>query len=226
MSEVRLGSVLPPDKYAQLSSLRHLEFTECQQGIMRYNCADSLDRTNLASFFVAVKVLMRQCERLGIDVRAPQPRSTDGDGNADQSLPEGWERRQDPVTAKTYYINHSEKTTTWQKPARTSRWQRAQLRSSSGDGDEGTHRQLQEAMPAGERANHATVDDMRSRILASFLEAVGALFQGSGDTQAACYTGTRTLHSSMINIFSNEQDKQRSGSSAARYVAPWKMVSL
>lgn len=39
-----------------------------QTGILRYNCADSLDRTNLASFFVCAQVLMEQCSILNIAV--------------------------------------------------------------------------------------------------------------------------------------------------------------
>ncbi|KAK9818315.1 hypothetical protein WJX72_010447 [[Myrmecia] bisecta] len=39
-----------------------------QQGLLRYNCADSLDRTNAASYFGAVQVLVEQCRRLGINI--------------------------------------------------------------------------------------------------------------------------------------------------------------
>ncbi|KAK9058388.1 hypothetical protein SSX86_023230 [Deinandra increscens subsp. villosa] len=37
-----------------------------QNGIIRYNCADSLDRTNAASYFGALQVFTEQCKRLGI----------------------------------------------------------------------------------------------------------------------------------------------------------------
>ena len=37
-----------------------------QAGVLRYNCADSLDRTNLAGFFVAVQLLAEQTKRLGL----------------------------------------------------------------------------------------------------------------------------------------------------------------
>ncbi len=39
-----------------------------QKGIVRYNCADSLDRTNAASYFGAVQALAEQCRRLGLQV--------------------------------------------------------------------------------------------------------------------------------------------------------------
>ena len=39
-----------------------------QRGVLRYNCADSLDRTNLASYFAAIQVLAEQCRLLGIPI--------------------------------------------------------------------------------------------------------------------------------------------------------------
>jgi hypothetical protein len=48
-----------------------------QRGIVRYNCADSLDRTNLASFFGAVQVLMEQAKQLGLAIEVP-PAHTGG----------------------------------------------------------------------------------------------------------------------------------------------------
>jgi len=39
-----------------------------QQGLARYNCADSLDRTNIASFFICVQVFVEQCRRLELAV--------------------------------------------------------------------------------------------------------------------------------------------------------------
>jgi hypothetical protein len=39
-----------------------------QRGVLRYNCADSLDRTNLASYFAAIQVLAEQCNLLGLDI--------------------------------------------------------------------------------------------------------------------------------------------------------------
>ena len=49
---------------------RH-EVLAWQRGVVRYNCADSLDRTNLASFFGAAQLLVEQCRRLGLQLEAP-----------------------------------------------------------------------------------------------------------------------------------------------------------
>lgn len=44
-----------------------------QRGLARYNCADSLDRTNVGSFFGAIQVMVEQCRELDIAI-AVSPR--------------------------------------------------------------------------------------------------------------------------------------------------------
>ncbi|KXZ46422.1 hypothetical protein GPECTOR_43g858 [Gonium pectorale] len=44
-----------------------------QRGVTRYNCADSLDRTNVGSFFGAVQVLIEQCRELDIAIARTRP---------------------------------------------------------------------------------------------------------------------------------------------------------
>ncbi|KAL3148494.1 hypothetical protein ABBQ38_013936 [Trebouxia sp. C0009 RCD-2024] len=48
----------------------HMRWQSQQHGLERYNCADSLDRTNAASYFGAVQVLAEQARRLGIVIEA------------------------------------------------------------------------------------------------------------------------------------------------------------
>ena len=105
-----------------------------QLGVLRYNCADSLDRTNLAGFFVAVQLLAEQTKRLGLAGVVTDPegtvrnsvkfqekakedvflRSTDTDLN--DRLPEGWESRMDATSGRTFYIDHNSKSTSWALP--------------------------------------------------------------------------------------------------------------
>ena len=63
-----------------------------QRGVLRYNCADSLDRTNLASYFAAVQVLVEQCRLLGLDVVDEKARRFGGGGGGDRG---GGERGDD-----------------------------------------------------------------------------------------------------------------------------------
>jgi hypothetical protein len=114
--------------------------TTYQRGVLRYNCADSLDRTNLASYFAAVQVLAEQARLLGLDVAreiepfSPEPADKTGDASAAAAtygrrdgasasgpapppvLPPGWESRYDTVTGRTFYIDHNTRTTQWSLP--------------------------------------------------------------------------------------------------------------
>jgi hypothetical protein len=41
---------------------------QTQRGVLRYNCADSLDRTNLAGYFSSVQILVEQCRRVNLSI--------------------------------------------------------------------------------------------------------------------------------------------------------------
>lgn len=100
-----------------------------QRGLLRYNCADSLDRTNLAGFFVAAQVLTEQCAELGLSVfnamanaglaygaAAPSEGRISRTSSGGLSLPPGWESRTDTSTGRTFYIDHNTRTTSWSLP--------------------------------------------------------------------------------------------------------------
>ena len=105
-----------------------------QAGVLRYNCADSLDRTNLAGFFVAVQLLAEQTKRLGLANVLTDPESTSlqstklmekvkedqflrsADEDLSARLPEGWESRLDTTTGRTFYIDHNTRSTSWALP--------------------------------------------------------------------------------------------------------------
>lgn len=105
--------------------------TEWQRGLLRYNCADSLDRTNLAGFFVAAQVLTEQCAAIGLEVfnadlartalEVGRPNSTGPSTvpkrtSSGNFLPPGWESRTDATTGRTFYIDHNTRTTSWTLP--------------------------------------------------------------------------------------------------------------
>ena len=98
-----------------------------QRGILRYNCADSLDRTNLAGFFVAVQVLTEQCSNSTQRVQRQRQRGSrlrgewfDGRVRAKNVewlvATSGWESRTDTTTGRTFYIDHNTRTTSWSLP--------------------------------------------------------------------------------------------------------------
>ncbi|KAJ7535717.1 hypothetical protein O6H91_12G043500 [Diphasiastrum complanatum] len=50
--------------------VRKIETRSHQNGVFRFSCGDSLDRTNSATFFAAIQALGEQCRRLGISLEA------------------------------------------------------------------------------------------------------------------------------------------------------------
>jgi hypothetical protein len=101
-----------------------------QKGVMRFNCADSLDRTNAASFFGALQVLVEQCQHIGHSINLDFGMNLLSKGDVDNTngyfgpLPPGWEQRSDAVTGKVYYIDHTTRKTTWDHPCPDEPWRR------------------------------------------------------------------------------------------------------
>ncbi|PKA51081.1 putative phosphoinositide phosphatase SAC9 [Apostasia shenzhenica] len=159
-----------------------------QNGVIRFNCADSLDRTNAASFFGSVQVFVEQCRRLGF--------SLDGDilfgfssvnryieynryGRDNGSLPSGWEERRDAVTGKPFYIDHNTKTTTWEHPFQDKPWKRFDM----------------------------SFDEFKNSTLLTAVNQLADLFLLAGDIHATLYTGSKAMHSQILNIFNDDGGK-------------------
>lgn len=68
----------------------HAHWMRQQRGIARYNCADSLDRTNVGSFFGALQVFIEQCRELDIAIakvrRSPEPPSSGPAAKRDSAM--------------------------------------------------------------------------------------------------------------------------------------------
>ncbi|KAL2622415.1 hypothetical protein R1flu_002620 [Riccia fluitans] len=164
-----------------------------QDGVIRFNCADSLDRTNAASFFGAVQVLTEQCRRLMLPLDSSNPSiwlaggdDRDSSRGALGPLPPGWEMRTDAVTGQVFYIDHNTKTTTWDHPCPDEPWGRF---------DEPWQR------------FDLSVEKFRDATLPLPIAAMAELFLAAGDIHATLYTGSKAMHSHIINIFSEEVGK-------------------
>ncbi|XP_024545394.1 probable phosphoinositide phosphatase SAC9 isoform X1 [Selaginella moellendorffii] len=166
--------------------------TDRQRGIIRFNCADSLDRTNAASFFGAVQVFSEQCRRLGIDLdsdRSIQPQISSSRVSLGP-LPPGWEKRKDAVTGQVFYIDHNTRTTTWDHPCPDESWRRFSM----------------------------TADEFKLATLGAPVSMMAELFLLAGDIHAMLYTGSKAMHSHILQIFSEDAAKaKRTG--AAQNVA-------
>lgn len=113
------------------------------------------------------------------------------------------------VAGHVFYIDHNTRRTTWQPPVGKRRQQTAGSPIGSDSQDEpGVWPGL--LWPE-------TVSEIKNDVNGLLIQVLSELFQGSGDTHAVCYTGTRAMHSSMINLFNNESDKNKvTGANAAR----------
>uniref|UniRef100_A0A2P2LRY0 Phosphoinositide phosphatase SAC9 n=1 Tax=Rhizophora mucronata TaxID=61149 RepID=A0A2P2LRY0_RHIMU len=160
-----------------------------QNGVIRFNCADSLDRTNAASYFGSLQVFVEQCRRLGISLDSNLAyvyQSVNSYGGYTAPLPPGWEKRSDVVTGKTYYIDHNTRTTTWNHPCPDKPWKRFDM----------------------------TFEEFRNSTILSPVSQLADLFLLAGDIHATLYTGSKAMHSQILNIFTEEAGKFKQFSAA------------
>lgn len=178
------GEIIYNDDYDGAFCLR-----SHQNGVIRFNCADSLDRTNAASFFGALQVFMEQCRRLGISLDSDWAygyQSTGNNGGYVAPLPPGWEKRSDAVTGKTYYIDHNTKTTTWNHPCPDKPWKRFDM----------------------------TFEEFKRSTILFPISQLADLFLVAGDIHATLYTGSKAMHSQILSIFNEEAGKFKQFSAA------------
>ena len=202
-----------------------------QLGMLRYNCADSLDRTNLASYFAAIQALIEQCRVVGLDIGgfgAAAARARE----APPLLPPGWESRLDTVTGRTFYIDHNTKTTSWKFPEpeeATAADGSPRSNSPAQPGAEGESDGAASSSGRGDRAAadedawtllRADVDELRARMPPTTLAAMCDIFLANGDLHAGVYTASRAIHTAIFHLLdgsstSGKNKGERSGSSMA-----------
>eukprot|EP00898_Chlorokybus_atmophyticus_P001755 jgi/Chlat1/2580/Chrsp178S02444 len=213
------------------------QISKRQHGVVRYNCADSLDRTNAASFFGAVQVLAEQCRRLGISVDtsaaatavllSPQGRAIltpSAVTSREPPLPANWEARVDPMTGRSFYIDHRTRSTTWVHPGLPN-----DIDGAAGLEVTAAAAIVDLASSAGSATNvvgqsssrgpwhlleRPQFEEVKVGILPSALGALAEMFQTAGDIHATLYTGSRAMHSSVIHLFSDQAQKHRRGAAA------------
>ncbi|KAG8369402.1 hypothetical protein BUALT_Bualt14G0007400 [Buddleja alternifolia] len=178
------GEIIYNDDYDGAFCLR-----SHQNGVIRFNCADSLDRTNAASYFGALQVFMEQCRRLGISLDSDLAYGYQSPGNYAEyvaPLPPGWEKRSDAVTGKTYFIDHNTRTTTWNHPCPEKPWKRFDM----------------------------TFEEFKRSTILSPVSQLADLFLVAGDIHATLYTGSKAMHSQILSIFNEEAGKFKQFSAA------------
>ncbi|KAJ8774787.1 hypothetical protein K2173_017233 [Erythroxylum novogranatense] len=178
------GEIIHNDDFAGAFCLR-----SHQNGVIRFNCADSLDRTNAASYFGSLQVFVEQCRRLAISLDSDIAygyQSVNSSGGYTAPLPPGWEKRSDAVTGKTYYIDHNTRTTTWDHPCPDKPWKRFDM----------------------------TFEEFKASTILSPVSQLADLFLLAGDIHATLYTGSKAMHSQILSIFNEEAGKFKQFSAA------------
>ncbi|XP_011037364.1 PREDICTED: probable phosphoinositide phosphatase SAC9 isoform X2 [Populus euphratica] len=181
------GEIIYTDDFAGAFCLR-----SHQNGVLRFNCADSLDRTNAASYFGALQCFVEQCRRLAISLDSDLTygyQSVNNYGGYTAPLPPGWAKRSDAVTGKTYYIDHNTRTTTWKHPCPDKPWKRFDM----------------------------SFEEFKSSTILSPLSQLANLFLLAGDIHATLYTGSKAMHSQILNIFNEEAGKFKQFSVAQNF---------
>jgi hypothetical protein len=97
-------------------------------------------------------------------------------------LPPGWEERFDSVTGKSFYIDHNTRTTTWEHPC-------------------------QEAPQKPWKRFDMTFDQFKGSTMLAPVNHLAELFLLAGDIHATLYTGSKAMHSEILNIFKEETGK-------------------
>ena len=166
-------------------------YTARQRGLLRFNCADSLDRTSAASYFAAVAALAEQCRVLGItDFVRPEPAPPLPGAPAD--LPPGWEAAAD-AGGRPFYLDHTTRTTHWAPPPGLAATARAALVAAiaavSGPW----------AVPA------AGVAAAAAGLAPAPLAAHAAAHRAAGDAHARLYTASPAMHSGVLGLLTGDR---------------------
>lgn len=212
-----------------------VEWHERQSALLRYNCADSLDRTNAASYFIAVQVLVEQCRRLGLEITSQDafnsmPSSRDSSSShlpsraaaaaasadtiAANGLPEGWEQRLEPSTGELFFLDHNTKQTFWEDSLPDSiriSMEVARGSATIGQVTEST------ASDSGESTVKPTaggayglfgcsVSEVKKRLHPLVASEHATFFKVNGDMNAYLYTSSRAMHSEILNLLLPKTD--------------------
>eukprot|EP00850_Spirogloea_muscicola_P003900 SM000016S01888 [mRNA] locus=s16:476486:484208:+ [translate_table: standard] len=229
----------------------HYTLSTLQTGVIRYNCADSLDRTNAASFFGGVQVLAEQCSRLGSSLKSMSSRnaglnlgaaslgvnydsvlgrtsasaaSFSPQTSEPPALPPGWEMRKH-ASGQYFYIDHIRRVTTWTRPLELVGTiavdvDRRDVPSKHNAVDE---RRASEPVEGRNFIDEAepwawfdlSVEALKARALAAPIAALAELFLIAGDIHALLYTGSKAMHSHIIQIFSEDPAKIKRANAAS-----------
>ncbi len=156
-----------------------------QTGILRYNCADSLDRTNAASCFAVLPVLQQTLAYLGVELDMVQQASSR------RTLPSGWEVR--AHGGRPLYIDHNTKKTQWAHPG--------------GPEPPGP--------VADWKFFSYSLEDVKTRLDPTVIHEHVAMFRRHGDVHSELYTGSPAMHSHILGIVKGDDQRTYGSASSS-----------
>eukprot|EP00793_Prasinoderma_coloniale_P003553 PRCOL_00002927-RA len=199
LSGFSMGTIELPNEQGQKA---RVTLDHVQEGVLRFNCADSLDRTNLGGFYAGLQTLVAMCKALGVDISPPK-------GPARNGLPPGWEMRMHD--GKPFYIDHNTKTTTWTHPEAAA-LQRDQNDEGANEGEDkddlaGLWDVYEEVVDVARDEVSAGTRRFKDLVSSQLLSALAEIHVSQGDVHASVYTGTKASHSRSMHVLSAERPR-------------------
>ena len=158
-----------------------------QAGILRFNCADSLDRTNAACYFAclaAAAECARALDRSPALGRPPPPPPTQ---EALAELPPGWEEAAKP-DGRVFFVDHTNRSTTWARPP-------SRAATAAAAAEAGAAAISQPWGVAG-----MSVAAVAAALAPAPLAAHAAAHRAAGDAHARLYTASPAMHSGVLTL--------------------------
>ena len=162
-------------------------YTSRQAGILRFNCADSLDRTNAACYFACVAAAAECARALGRPAALGRPPPPHPMQEALAELPPGWEEAATP-DGRVFFVDHTHRSTTWTRPP-----SRAETAAAAAAAAAAAISQ-----PWGVAG--MSVAAVAAALAPAPLAAHAAAHRAAGDAHARLYTASPAMHSGVLTL--------------------------
>jgi hypothetical protein len=223
------GAMLPagaPPAAGELASTPwgpawRMAWTSRQRGVLRFNCADSLDRTNAATCFAMLPALQEAARLVGarLDTAAAGEeaaaaaaaapggsagnlrelgRAAGAEEEEELELPPGWVVRS--YGGRRVYVDRTSRTTQWEPPPGARPAPRRAPPPHTASAPDLVARAAAAAAPWAFFGAVATLDDARARLDRAAVAAHVGAFRRAGDALAGLYTGSGAMHSQLLSL--------------------------
>lgn len=192
-----------------------IEKNERQKGIIRYNCADSLDRTNIATFFVSFQLVAEMARRLGVindsDYNTP---ANPGGGTVLPPFTSGINNNTSSGNLSTLLtsvynstVNTPSNPTSGDSTSQTEDGNNPNKASNSNTTIENSNTNKQTQQQQQQQQAWSAVDKSIDKITnglrrTGLIECLAEFFVLNGDVCSVLYTNSPAMHSALMRDFS------------------------